>query len=162
MSKTVRYKSQKQEQSVAKQIGGKTTIASGSFWGMKADVRSEDFLVECKTTSKNYFPVTAKIWEKIEKEAIRDRLRIPLLIVDIGDGEERYVVFRPNDFNLSTYGFLTLQNIPKSFRVSLGLLGYNFYSGYKQSLTVCIKDSKINTLCVMLVNDFEEVLKNWR
>lgn len=91
-------RSQKQEKSVAKELNAKVQIASGAFWGNKADVRSKMFLIECKTTSKDYFNLTNKIWEKISLEAMRDKLRIPLLIVDLRDSE-RYVIFNPQDFD---------------------------------------------------------------
>ena len=90
-------RSQKQEKSVAKDLIANVVIASGAFWGSKADVRNSIFLVECKTTEKDYYNVTSKIWEKIKEEAIRDSLRIPLLVVDLHD-KERYVIFNPLDF----------------------------------------------------------------
>ena len=64
--KTVKRRSQLQEKSVAKDFNAKVTVASGALWGMKADVRNEKFLIECKTTEKDYYSLTAKVWEKIE------------------------------------------------------------------------------------------------
>ena len=94
----VKKKSQLQEKSVAKDLDAKTVIASGALWGSKGDVRHDEFLVECKTTEKPFYSVTMKVWEKIEKEAIRDGLRIPLMCVDINDGADRFAVFREKDF----------------------------------------------------------------
>ena len=65
--KTVKRRSQKQEKSVAKDFNANVTVASGAFWGMKADVRNDKFLIECKTTEKDYYSLTAKVWEKIEQ-----------------------------------------------------------------------------------------------
>lgn len=158
---STRYKSNLQEKDVAKTLGGKTTIASGSFWGMKADVRSDDYLIECKTTSKNFYSVTAKVWEKIEKEAIRDRGRTPLLIVDLLDGKKRYVIFRPQDFGIVTDGLLSINDIPKSVRIKEDTLGFTSFGDYCNILISYIKEYKISKIAVMLIEDFEEVLKNW-
>lgn len=96
--KTVRKRSQKQEKGVAKDMGAKVVVASGALWSAKGDVRSDKFLIECKTTEKDYYPVTTKVWEKISQEAVKDGMRIPLLMVDLKDSE-RYVIFNPKDFN---------------------------------------------------------------
>ena len=80
---TTKYKSNLQEKSVAKQFGGKQVIASGALWFAHSDVRNDKFLIECKTTEKDYYSLTAKVWEKIEQEAIRDHLRIPLMVIDL-------------------------------------------------------------------------------
>lgn len=94
----VKKKSQLQEKSVAKDLEAKTVIASGALWGSKGDVRHDEFLVECKTTEKPYYSLTMKVWEKIEKEATRDGLRIPLMCVDINNGEDRFAVFLEKHF----------------------------------------------------------------
>lgn len=94
----VKKKSQLQEKSVAKDLDAKTVIASGALWGSKGDVRHDEFLVECKTTEKPYYSLTMKVWEKIEKEAIKDGLRIPLMCIDVNDGKDRFAVFLEKDF----------------------------------------------------------------
>ena len=101
---TTKYKSNLQEKSVAKQFGGKQVIASGALWFAHSDVRNDKFLIECKTTEKGYYSVTNKVWEKIEDEAVKDRMRVPLLIVDLRD-RDRYVVFNPSYFEkkVNTY-----------------------------------------------------------
>lgn len=99
----VKKKSQLQEKSVAKDLDAKTVIASGALWGSKGDVRHDDFLVECKTTEKPYYSLTMKVWEKIEKEAIKDGLRIPLMCIDINDGKDRFAVFLEKDFKHYKY-----------------------------------------------------------
>lgn len=89
-------KSQKQEKRVAKEIGGKTTIASGAFWSSKADVRNKLFLVECKTTEKEYYNLTYNTWNKIYSEALKDGMRIPIMCIDLNNGRDKLAV-------LSTY-----------------------------------------------------------
>ena len=95
--KTVKRRSQKQEKSVAKMFNAKQVIASGSLWFADSDVRNDLFLIECKTTEKDFYSITTKVWEKIEEEALKDGMRRPLLIVDLRD-KDRYVVFNPNQF----------------------------------------------------------------
>lgn len=78
----MRTSSQKQERSLAKNLGGRTVPASGAFWSRKGDVRSDDLLVEAKTTEAASFSIKKAIWEKIRKEALLDG-RIPVLAVQI-------------------------------------------------------------------------------
>lgn len=93
-AKKVKKISQKQEQSVAKNFKAKTVVASGAMWNAKSDVRNDLFLIECKTTGNDYYTVTAKVWEKICKEAVKDHFREPLLVIDLNNSEkERFVVF---------------------------------------------------------------------
>ena len=101
---TVKRRSQKQEKSVAKSFNARPTVASGALWFSKGDVRNDKFLIECKTTEKDYYSITTKVWEKIEDEALKDRMRTPLLIIDLQD-TDRYVVFNPNQFvrQVNTY-----------------------------------------------------------
>lgn len=97
-------KSNKQEKDVAKDVKGKTTIASGSLWFQKADVKNDRFLFECKITEKDYFTITSKIWGKLEKQAIKNGLREPVLVIDFKDGLYRYAVI-----SLSTLYNLNLE-----------------------------------------------------
>lgn len=136
----VKKKSQLQEKSVAKDLNAKTVIASGALWGSKGDVRHDEFLVECKTTEKSFYSVTMTVWDKIEKEAIKDGLRIPLMCVDINNGEDRFAVFREKDFkHYKTYYDLetgdTSWTHNKSFRVMYP----------ERILMLCYKDQRGET-----------------
>lgn len=81
----IRKKSQKQEKNLAKLLGGKTRPGSGSKWAAKGDVRTEKFLVEAKRTDADSIRVSAKVWNKIRKEAIREGLREPMYAIQIQD-----------------------------------------------------------------------------
>ena len=121
--KTVKRRSQKQEKSVAKKFNARLTAASGALWGMKGDVRSDKYLIECKTTEKDYYTLTAKVWEKIQEEAIQDHMRIPLMVIDLKD-TDRYVVFRPKDFNKSMVSpLLSSVQFNKSSRIAATTVG---------------------------------------
>lgn len=156
--KTVKRRSQKQEKSVAKDFNAKVTVASGALWGMKADVRNDKFLIECKTTEKDYYSLTAKVWEKIEQEAIRDHLRIPLMVIDLED-KDRVVVFRPLDFDQNIDTRIMVREVPKSVRVRAKDLGVDEFGDYTSMIVTHICGKKNNVICLMLQKDFEETYK---
>lgn len=148
-------KSQKQERSVANTFNARLTPASGALWGAKGDVRNDKFLIECKTTEKSSYTLTAKVWEKIHEEAVRDHLRIPLLIVDLEDSE-RYVVFRPIDFGQKKYED---NEVKKSFKIYKGIVGETDFGDYIYAVYFTTGFRQINRLCVMLYKDFEDKFK---
>ena len=151
---TVKRRSQKQEKSVAKDFNARPTVASGALWGMKGDVRNDKFLIECKTTEKDYYSITTKVWEKIEDEALKDRMRTPLLIIDLQD-TDRYVVFNPNQFirQVNTYEVAPHVHGCKSYR----------FKGYTQedlpilfSVIPLKSKNKNHILMVMKMTEFED------
>lgn len=161
--KTVKKRSQKQEKSVAKDFDAKVVVASGALWGSKGDVRSDKCLIECKTTEKPYYSVTAKVWEKIEREALKDGMRIPLLIIDLED-KDRVVVFNPKYFEHdlpAPYDSTYNGDNKKSFRVSIkGLEDASDYCVvyvYGHLFMIC--GEKRNLLCYMRFKDFVEAFK---
>lgn len=156
--KTLKRRSQKQEKSVAKDFNAKVTVASGAKWGMKADVRNDMFLIECKTTEKDYYTLNASVWEKIEQEAIRDHLRIPLMVIDLED-KDRVVVYRPQDFDPNIDTRCTLRTEPKSVKIRANMLGYNQFGDYTYRCVVHIWGKKHNVLCLQLQKDFDEYVE---
>ena len=157
--KTVKRRSQKQEKSVAKKFNARLTAASGALWGMKGDVRSDKLLIECKTTEKDYYTLTAKVWEKIQEEAIQDHMRIPLMVIDLKD-TDRYVVFRPKDFNKSMVSpLLSSVQVNKSVRITSTMVGEMETGDYIHSQQFILSGKQNNVLCVMMYKDFEEEFK---
>lgn len=159
----VKKKSQKQEKSVAKDLNAKTVVASGALWSAKGDCRSEKCLIECKTTDKTYYSVTAKVWEKIEEEATRDSMRTPLLVVDIA-GSGRFVVFKLSHFPEEKFPdpFVLADNDgKKSFRLKLNGLKESAedFGQYVYGLMFLIVGKKRNLLCYMRIDDFIEAFK---
>lgn len=63
-----RFFSRKMEEDVAKKLGGRVVANSGATLMYKGDVRTEDFLIECKTVMK---PQTGLRVEKAWIEGIR-------------------------------------------------------------------------------------------
>lgn len=64
------------------------TINSGAFFD-KGDLKTEDYVIECKFTEKKGFRISTKILEKIWGEAL-DANKLPLLIVGIKDGNTQW------------------------------------------------------------------------
>lgn len=110
----VKKKSQLQEKRVAKEVSGKTVIASGALWGSKGDVRNDSFLIECKITGKKYYTLSFTTWEKIYKEAIRDSGRIPVMCIDLEDGKSKLAILQSSFVDSE---FLYYNEAYKSFRV---------------------------------------------
>lgn len=79
----IKKKSQLQEKRVAKEISGRPVVASGALWSRKGDVRNNDFLIECKYTDTPFYSLTFNTWDKINREAIKDGLRIPVMSIEI-------------------------------------------------------------------------------
>lgn len=155
---TTKYKSNLQEKSVAKQFGGKQVIASGALWFAHSDVRNDKFLIECKTTEKGYYSVTNKVWEKIEDEAVKDRMRVPLLIVDLRD-RDRYVVFNPSYFEKKVNTYEVFPHVHGGCN-SYRLKGYSDENLPILFSVLSLKSKKkSHILMAMKINDFIEHFK---
>lgn len=124
---TTKYKSNKQEKRVAKDLEGKEVIGSGCLWGAKGDVKTDHFLIECKTTKNSYYSLKLKTWEKIRKEALKESNKIPIIVIDLKDFGNSYqtntlVVLNKEDFEESHFKqfeeFVRVHNYEKeSFRI---------------------------------------------
>ena len=95
--KNVKKKSKKQEEKIAKDIGGRTTPASGALWAFKGDVRNDKYLIEAKFTDSNKYQLKHKTWFKIKREAINDGLRIPVMQIEIQGSQ--YALLRVEDLD---------------------------------------------------------------
>lgn len=93
--KNVKKKSKKQEEKIAKDIGGRTTPGSGALWAFKGDVRNDKYLIEAKFTDSNKYQLKYTTWDKIKREAINDGLRIP--VMQIGIRGLQYALLRVDD-----------------------------------------------------------------
>ena len=104
MSEATKVFSSKQEKMVADVLGGYPIGGSGAFAGAPGDVKTYDWLVECKTHTEpdqNIFFDLA-VWKKIENEAMAMHRR-PVLIVDDGSQKENktWCLCRASNINLS-------------------------------------------------------------
>lgn len=144
-AKTVKEKSQHQEKRTAKQFRGLAQIASGAIWSMKADVRSDDYLIENKYTDSDFYTLNIKTWNKIFKEATNDNLRVPLMQIDIKDRscilcEESYLDMLLEDFNVAR---IYSKNLNKSFRIS-----YELLKALSTKINMCGIDGFIQVACL--------------
>ena len=82
---------------MSKKIGNKfeekvqKCINSGALWFDKGDLKTEDFLIECKVTEKKGYRITTKVLEKLWNEAL-DRNKLPALIIGIKDENSKWIL----------------------------------------------------------------------
>lgn len=83
--KPTKFYSTKQEKLIAKELGGYPIGGSGAAPCAPGDVRTYDWLVECKTHTEPDHSIffSASVWSKIKNEATGMH-RKPVLIVDDG------------------------------------------------------------------------------
>ena len=120
---STKFMSDKQEKRVAEEISGRRVVASGSKWGSKGDVRGDLFLVECKTTKHTFYTLNVNTWLKIQKEATKDGLRIPLMCIDLENGKTRLCVFGAETFSADTFNFNGNYRVDKSVRIDETMVG---------------------------------------
>ena len=94
MNKPTRYFSNKQEKQVAKRVGGKQTANSGATAFSKGDVRTDYFLIECKTkTTPSESMTIHKDWiVKNDEEAFAMGKQYSAVAIDFGEGENYYII----------------------------------------------------------------------
>lgn len=86
--------SKKQEDRVAKVVGGKVNANSGATSFFKGDVRTDYLLVECKTSTKEVKSVSIKKeWlEKLNEERFAMGKQHSVLAFDFGDGKDYFII----------------------------------------------------------------------
>lgn len=100
--KPTRYYSSKQEKKVAQDVGGQTTISSGSTPFSKGDAMTNDnlYLIECKTKTKDseQFTIHKEWLEKNEREALFMGKKSSVLAFNFGPNQKNYYIIDENDF----------------------------------------------------------------
>ena len=86
--------SKKQEDRIAKVVGGKVKANSGATSFFKGDVRTDHLLVECKTSTKEVKSVSIKKeWlEKLNEERFAMGKQHSVLAFDFGDGKDYFII----------------------------------------------------------------------
>lgn len=94
MKKPTRWHSNKQEKQVAKAVHGKQVANSGATALSKGDVRTKDWLIECKTstTPKQSFSIKKEWLEKNKEEAFAMNKLYNALAFNFGTGNNYYIV----------------------------------------------------------------------
>lgn len=89
-----RYYSDKQEKHVAKAVGGKQTANSGATAFSKGDVRTDLFLIECKTVvnSRNSITVQRDWIRKNEDEAFAMGKLYSAVAISFDNTEQFYII----------------------------------------------------------------------
>ena len=100
--KPTRYYSKKQETTVAKTVGGKTTPNSGATPYDKGDVRTKLFTIECKTKTSDADSITIqKEWlKKLKDESLYMKTKYEALIFNFGPDSKNYAIIDMNLFNI--------------------------------------------------------------
>lgn len=104
-----RFYSNKQEKAVAKVLEGRQTANSGATAFQKGDVTTDEWLIECKTTTtpKASFSVKKEWLEKNKEEAFAMGKSHSALCFDFGDNGNRYYVIDEKTFKEAIYGQFT-------------------------------------------------------
>lgn len=102
MNRPTRYYSKQQEKKVAKRLDGKRQANSGATAFQKGDVITDQFLIECKTKTKDSSSITLKEdwFLKNEEEAFAMN-RDSALCFDFGpSANKRYYIISERMFDL--------------------------------------------------------------
>jgi hypothetical protein len=86
-----------QEKRGASQYGGQVTPGSGNGWIRKADVRTDNELIEFKTTTKASYSLTAADLRKLWEQALIDN-KVPLFEIEFANHGITCVIMDKNDY----------------------------------------------------------------
>ena len=94
MKSSTRAKSSQQEKRIAKAMGGKQVIGSGSTPFLKGDVIVDQLFIEAKTKMVPSQQITVKkAWiDKAKEQALSTRKRDYAIAVSFGDPKEYYII----------------------------------------------------------------------
>ena len=91
---STRYYSSRQEKAVAKALKGKVVANSGAPIFVAGDVKTSQWLIECKTciNQKKSFSIKKEWLEKNKEEAFAMRKDYNALAFNFGDNKNYYIV----------------------------------------------------------------------
>ena len=100
MNRPTRFYSSKQEKKVAKAVGGKQTANSGATAFSKGDVRTDEWLIECKTATehKKSFSIKEDWIKKNREEAYAMNKYYNALAFSFGPNEQNYYIVDEKTF----------------------------------------------------------------
>ena len=92
--KPTRYYSKKQEEAVAKAVGGKRSKNSGATMFDKSDVSTDKFNLECKTKTSHSDSISIKRewFEKNKQEAMFMNKPYSAIVFNFGPDEENHYI----------------------------------------------------------------------
>ena len=99
---STRYYSGRQEKRVAKALNGRCVPNSGAASFVAGDVTTDDWLIECKTVTKEQssFSIKKEWLIKNKEEAFAMNKSYSALAFDFGDNDEVYYVLDEKTFKL--------------------------------------------------------------
>lgn len=150
MAENTKQYSKKQEKLVAKELGGYPVGLSGAGAANPGDVKTYDWLVECKTHTSPDNPIAFNldVWKKIEAEAMGIQ-RKPVLIVDDGSqsASRTWCLCRASNLNLS--GTIAT-DLPVSIRKNISCKHDKLSAGLKSVIKGKIRTDTFYGLCPVL------------
>lgn len=102
MKKPTRFYSKKQEHKVAKDLKGRVAPNSGATAFSKGDVRTDLFLIECKTRTieRESFAIQRPWLDKVKEESFAMNKPYYALAFSFGGNSENYYVIDTKTFKL--------------------------------------------------------------
>lgn len=150
------YHSDKQEKRWASRLDGRVSPGSGASVRCKSDVTCEFFKVECKTTTKDSYPLKHTTLIKIEKEAKKVAKHFMLTVEFTNHKQELVIV----DRNLS--GILRDAELEivscENLQHQLEPLTYDNVAWYNSVWTLKFGDREY---LVFEANKFELIFDSW-
>lgn len=100
MNRPTRFYSNRQEKAVAKVVDGKQVVNSGATTFRKGDVTTDNWLIECKTATKekSSFSIKRDWLDKNKEEAFAMGKLYNALCFDFGDNSQRYYILDEKTF----------------------------------------------------------------
>lgn len=116
--KATKFYSEKQEKAVADALGWSAIGGSGAAPCAPGDVKSDEWLCECKThASEHRIFFDKDVWVKIKEEAYSTR-RKPVLIVDDGSQDLKHTWCLCNKNSINLTSLLTI-DLPYAVRKNI-------------------------------------------
>ena len=101
-NKPTRFYSKKQEDKVAKSLGGRRNLNSGATMFDKGDVSLDNWLLECKTktTPSGSISIKKEWIQKNKEESLFMGKDYEAIVFSFGPGQENYYVIDENLFKI--------------------------------------------------------------
>lgn len=88
---------QKHEEKVAIHLKGGKRVKGSGAGNVKGDIRSDKFIVECKSTKFKSFSITERLLEKLEEDSFGAD-KIPILSIELENGKRKFYVITEDAF----------------------------------------------------------------
>jgi len=149
--------SKKDEESLAKKVGGKRNLRSGGLWFSKGDVISPDYLFESKITFETTFCLEKVIIDKITTQALR-YLKTPVVVVTLNPPKKIsysvVIINKKHCIGLENYKCLDIIQYNKSFNLTYDLIS-NLVENSNSFLT--LQTAEKDEYIILLLENFLEL-----